>query len=599
MGDDIRGGKGQGEIAAIVERISALARDDERQRLAGTDEKLAADLDAALAFLPQLRLRALQALDRDLARPDSLATCGALSWGAGQPGTAKFLIRFCSPPGRHYGSPGSTAGIDAALVDLLLFRDVLLAHGSTMFFKCVAGVKEILGISKEESLAEDGAGKYGAPGVCAVLDTAASLAVLQLTKTSAHITAKMGYAGVDAYADAIDDCHFMTADFARWILRSGPLPERVAGLAGNGRLAKFGISPAELDPERLMAELSKLDSGLQAEVLADWNREVPKTASAQTGNGRRSSLADVDDGGKRSFEVSSLPVVSTSGDGFENHISRRRSNAAVRRLKALSWVACPLAVVAVSLWLARPLVGELLAGPPATAWKGLGTFVLAETLGGALLALGISSLLDLRASGFFLTARELSQFTVLQGRRTADFLAALRKLRPGLFDRSRTGKVPRLFSLCFSREGALLIGGGPQPGVVATFPWQSVREIVAEQPVRGRPHPGGHGQRVLLVVSHGGVDVQLAFPLERAKVAWTSRTFLEGNPVEAALALVQGMRTLSRIDPAVALWEPSQQPQAQTSSAELRGRRLQIARGLAVVALLCAAGPFLLVLFVR
>jgi hypothetical protein len=285
---------------------------------------------------------------------------------------------------------------------------------------------------------------------------------------------------------------------------------------------------------------------------------------------------------------------------MEKHICRRGSSDALRRLKAFSWVAFPVAVLAISLWLAQPLLRELLAGPAPSAWKGLTVFVLAELACGVLLALGVSGWLDLRASGFFLMARELSRFTVLQGRRDDAFLKALRALRPGLFQRSGTAGLPRLFSVCFSGDGALLIGGGASPGVVAVFPWQTVQEIVPEPPVRGRKRLFGPGQRVVLIVRRDGADVQLAFPLERAKVAWTSRTFLEAKPVEATLASVQGLQTASLAGPEFhmsAAWQ--QQPQATASATYLRRRKGQIARGLLAVALFSAAGPFILNIFLR
>ncbi|WP_230010882.1 hypothetical protein, partial [Microbacterium sp. Bi128] len=314
---DIGDGDSQSEIDAIVGRISALAHEDEQRRHSGAEEKLGAALDAALEFLPELSLRTLQTLEADLARRDSLADCGVLEWSsAGEPGTAKFLIRFASPPSHCYGTLRNAASIEAALLDLLLFRDVLEAYGDYMFFECLTGVKDILGLGPGESLAEQGVAKYDAGGVASVLHSAVSIAGLQLKQTSAYITPQMGYAGVGAYADAKDDCHFMTAALARWILRNRPSPEAVAGLAGNGRLAKFDISPSTLDAGKLQAELSKLDLSGQTRALDSWNSVDAGTAR------RRPSLADVDDGGKRSFEVRSLTDAGTVGDAMEKHICR-------------------------------------------------------------------------------------------------------------------------------------------------------------------------------------------------------------------------------------------------------------------------------------
>ncbi|HEX9228513.1 MAG TPA: hypothetical protein VF885_18070, partial [Arthrobacter sp.] len=311
-------------------------------------------------------------------------------------------------------------------------------------------------------------------------------------------------------------------------------------------------------------------------------------------------------------------------------------NAAVRRLKSLIWIVCPLAVLALSSWMAAPMVGDLLLRPEPSAWKGLATFFLGEALGGCLIATGISSWLDLRVSGFFLVARELNMYTVLQGRRDEEFLRALRALRPGLFSRSATAGLPRLFTVYFDKEGALLVGGTIQPFVVAAFHWLHVRQISAEPPARGRQAKRGHGQRVVLLVRKDGTDHDLTFPLERAKVAWTSRTFLEADPLKATLALVEGLRNLSSLEgPGITQqgmrkmtpeteermhlllrrdavlegtdyeiealeYERRQRPPvAPAASAFLRDRRAQIIRGVVVVALLCAAGPSLLLLILR
>jgi hypothetical protein len=449
---------------------------------------------------------------------------------------------------------------------------------------------------------------------------------------------------MDAYADAQDDCHSMTAAFARWILQADPSPAKVAALAANGRLAKYEISPAELDPEQLRAKLAKVDVDATARSLPDV--DAGRSNKGHTGSGtpdgprrRRPDFSDLDDGAKGSFEVTIPPAArnpATAGDAFEKHISRKESNTAFRRLKALIWVACPLVVVAISSWMAAPTVGELLVQPEPNAWKGLAAFFLAEALGGCLIAMGISSWLDLRVSGFYLVARELNMYTVLQGRRDEEFLHALRVLRPGLFARSATAGLPRLFTVCFDKEGALLVGGSTQPFVVAAFHWLHVRQISAEPPVRGRQAKRGHGQRVVLLLRKDGTDLELTFPLERAKVAWTSRTFLEADPVKAALALVEGLRNLSSLEgpgiseqgmrkmtpeieerihlllrkdavlegtdyekEALEYERRPRPPLEPKASAFLRNRRAQIIRGVVVVALLCAAGPSLLLLILR
>ena len=345
------------------------------------------------------------------------------------------------------------------------------------------------------------------------------------------------------------------AAFARWILkktpplpRSLPWPPTVGWPSmGYHRATWTRRSFGRNSPSWMLTRWPDPCRTLTLKIL---KRETP-AVDPRTATGRRPDLSDLDDGAMGSFVVK-IPLTArnpaTVDDAYEKHITRRESDLIVRRLRAVSWVACPLAVVAISFWMAGPAVAELLGGPAVSAWKGLAVFVLAEALGGCLIAMGISSWLDLRVSGFFLVARELSRYTVLQGRRDEEFLQALRVLRPGLFDTSATAGLPRRFTVCFDKEGAMLVGGRTQPFVVASFHWLHVRQILAEPPVRGRPFKRGSGQRVVLLIRHGGTHVRLAFPLERAKVAWTTRTFLESDPVKAALALLQGMRDLSSIE---------------------------------------------------
>ena len=643
---DTGDGSMRDEINAVVGRIATLAYADERLGGSGPDAELAGELGAALEFMPQLSLRTLRALEKDLARPDSLATGGTQGRGqSDDPGVARFLVHVCSQTPRPYSTPRSAHAIDASLLDLLMLRDVRLAHGSSMYHRCLDGVKTILGLGSEDSLAEQGVARYGARGIVSLLHISASLADLQFSQTSAHITPRMGYAGLDAYADALDDCHFMTAAFARWILKTDPSPAKLAALAANGRLAEYGISPAELDPEKLRGELAKVDVAAVAGSLPDV--DAGSFHAGHVGRGtsdgrqrRRPDLSELDDGGKGSFDVAIPPTArhpATAGDAFEKHISRRESNLIIRRLRAAAWVSCPLAFVGVYLWMAWPALGELLAGPGSAGWTGLFVFVLTAALGGCLIAMGISSWLELQVSGFFLVARELSRYTVLQGRRDKEFLQALRVLRPGLFDRSATAGLPRLFTVCFDEEGAMLLGSHTQPFVVAAFHWLHVRQIFAEPPVRGRKSKRGHGQRVVLLVRTDGKDVELTFPLERAKVAWTTRTFLEADPVKATLALLQGMRTLSSFEgpgvsqqgtrkltpeteermhlllrqdvvlegtdyenEALEYERRPRPPLAPAASAFLRYRRRQISRGVVVIALLCAAGgPLLLMVILR
>ena len=130
---DTGDGSVRDEINAIVGRIAALAYADERLGGSSPDAELAAELGTALEFLPQLSLRTLRALEKDLAR-DSPATGGPQGRGQDREelGVARFLVLVCSQTPRPYSSPRSAHAIDASLLDLLMLRDVRLAHGSSM-----------------------------------------------------------------------------------------------------------------------------------------------------------------------------------------------------------------------------------------------------------------------------------------------------------------------------------------------------------------------------------------------------------------------------------------------------------------------------------
>lgn len=288
----------------------------------------------------------------------------------------------------------------------------------------------------------------------------------------------------------------------------------------------------------------------------------------------------------------------TAGDAFEAHIWRRQSKHAARQLKTLCWLMASFGIPAFALWLSWPVVQQLLAGSSPKALTGVVTFLLAELLGGALLAMGAVSLIDIRTSGFFAMARAMSGMTVLQGRRTPEFLAALRVLRPDMFKGSRSGGVPKYFSMCFSMEGALLVGGGRVPEIAAVFPWDTVRAIAPENPPTAGTKNSDSSQGVVLRVDHQGTEVRLAFPLERAKVAWTTRRYLEKKPIEAAVGIIQGLRSLSLAGVASSFSGWSSQ-QAQSTAEQLGLRRRQIFRGLAAAALICLAAPLILVLFLR
>ncbi|WP_336649822.1 hypothetical protein [Kocuria rosea] len=513
-------GDGQVERTAAVERLRATARTHARDGAEGAQE-----LEHALAFLGELDLRTLREIERELARPDSMVASPALGTHGGL--TAFLGTRYAAAfPASRYHPSTPVPQIRARLLDTLVFREIRTAHGSTMFDRSVGGVQGSLGLSPRDSLAETGFPEYGAAAVFLLLDVAASFATVQLSKTSAHITASMGYSGMDAYADALDACHFMTAAFAKHLLRSPPDRDKLLTMAARGRLDAFGISPTDLDGDRLRTELSKLRDRLPelSGPYSSWGpagdavrRQPPDTA------GREDDV-------RQSFIVSRRPGrPRTAGEAQQHHLSRKDWSWWVREHRARLATVLAIAAIAIFWWSARVVSLEL-----------SGRLIVLAGLMGAVAAAALAALLDSRAQAFFRAAEGLSIYTVLQGRRDAQFLDALRALRPDLFAGARHAGLPRLVTVVVERNRVLFLGRGARPRVVVAFHWLHVPRITVPEDPPGTPRRRAH--RVAFEIRRDGADVVLGFPLERAKVAWTQRSYLENKPLEAVLSLLQGLR---------------------------------------------------------
>lgn len=513
-------GDEQVERTAAVERLRATARNQLRDGAEGAQE-----LEHALAFLGELDLRTLREIERELARPDSIIT--RPDTGA-HGGLATFLgARYAAAfPASRYHPSTPVPQIRARLLDTLVFREIRTAHGSTMFDRSVRGVQGALGLSPRDSLAETGFPEYGAAAVFLLLDVAASFATVQLSKTSAHITASMGYSGMDAYADALDACHFMTAAFAKHLLRSPPDPDKLVTMAARGRLDGYGISPMDLDGDRLRTELSKLRDRLPelSSPYSSWGpagdavrRQPPDTA------GREDDV-------RQSFSVSRRPGrPRTAGEAEQHHLSRKDWSCWVREHRAQLAPVLAIAAPGIFWWSARASALEL-----------SGRLIVLAGLMGAIAGAALAALLGSRAQAFFRAAEGLSMYIVLQGRRDAQFLRALRTLRPDLFIGARHAGLPRLVTVVVERNGVLFLCRGARPSVVAAFHWLHVPRITAPEDPPGTPRRRAH--RVAFEVRREGADVVLGLPLERAKVAWTQRSYLENKPLEAVLSLLQGLR---------------------------------------------------------
>lgn len=592
--------KPDGKIA-IIEQLSGLAREDQRlqpasQRnwMASTDEQNREMLETSLAYLSELRLQTLEMLHQEALRPDTLLTedpfAGRLQ---ADRHVAAFVIRFRSPPKPDpYRLTPTVAMIESFLVDLIFYRDILRSHGGPIFTSVLARVKKVLGLTAADSLAEAGAAKFGIGKVLAVLDAAACIFPLQFEKTSAHITPSMGYAGLDAYADAKDDCHFMTPGFARFIMDKSPSAEQLAHLMETDSLAQYGVSPTDIDHAGFAAELSKLYEGYREQARKEPPAvsppDLPDECSAENG--------------KSCYLVEGIQGPATFvTDTAEYHLTRRRLDHDLQRRKILLAKILPAATVSLSLLMSVPVMAGLVAEPSFRGWAGVACLVFFEAALGVLLGNGIGVMMNTAATGFFRMARELNQYTVLQGRRNKNFLSALRTLRPELFRRSKVAGLPRLFTLFMDQEGLLLLGRGREPRVAAAIHWLHLSTSSGDVP----------GHRIDLTIRHEGQEVPLMFRLERAKAAWTTRSFALEKPLAAVLASINGARVLRRMVPGVPGGQGEQEelalayesaPRAAlrlASVVDTRRRLWQQAKVLAGTMTACALGPLGLQLFAR
>lgn len=542
-------------------------------------------LDAALARLEQLSPETLQLLELELAKPDSIIAEGSKFWefSGAKGGPVEFLVRCCSPVTQQ-GTEVPVAENDARLLDTLVFGIICAAHSPVMYGRAVSRVRNLFGLGSHESLAGTAGAKYGTANVFAVLNVAVSIATVQLGKTSSHITAKMGRAGVDAYADALDACHFMTAAFANFIMRQQPTPEKLVSLMRTGRLARFGISPTDIDLQQLQLELSKPSAPYPAVFPAP-----AKLPELQPPEGECTA-----EEGQSCYFISGVANPRTAGDALERHLSRRKTAVQAARIKKFSAVLAQLAAVGISVWMCWPSLMTLMAQRPVTAFLVFASLVFVEGVCGYWIFRCAAALHDLRGVTFFQQARDLTNYTVIQGRRDRSFLKSLRQLRPAAFDQSASAGIPRYFSLFADKQGVMILGKGSRPRIVASFHWSHVIDTA----------PDAVGHRIVLTVRQDERTVPLAFEVTRAKVAWSELSYVQEKPMEAMLAMYNGMKVLGRLErPAGSPADEAQAAQAYESrnpaplffagTAAIRERRRVLLRGLLLTLLVCALIPAL------
>ena len=507
---------------AVVERLEAMVRDDPRR-----DDQDPGKLAAALDMMRRLNPETQRLLESELLRSSNLVAEVSVPWVAAgsKGGAAEFVTRYCSASG---WLPNTTVGVDvvdARLHDTLALRSLRAAHKGSMYEHVVRRVRNIFGLADSESLVSVAGAKYGTANVFAVLDVALCIAGVQFRKTSRQITADMGRAGADAYADAQDACHYMTAALAEFIMAKSPTPERLAAMMAQGRLAKYGISPSDVDHEVLRSELMKTAGTYPS------NHRPPATVP-------KLPVPDectVEDG-HPCYEITRPPQPVTVGDAMESHLSRRRDVLRRKRTVQLLKIVLPIVAVAVSLWRGGQLLLEPGSWRPLPVLLSLLLVVLLPAVGGYWLAKVSGMLVEVDRNAFFVKARGINHYTVLEGKRDQAFLAALRQLRPKVFAASGGG-VPRRFIAFADEQGLMILGQGERPKIVASFHWLHIADIVPDAP--------GHGLR--FHVKHHGLESRLAFEVSQAKVAWTAHSFLENQPLRAMSDSYNGMQVLFQV----------------------------------------------------
>lgn len=359
---------------------------------------------------------------------------------------------------------------------------------------------------------------------------------MQLNTQLARIKDKRGDPRGE-YAEAMYKCHFMTADFAEFILREVPSVDVLVGSMSSGRLRRLGISPTDIDEVTLRSELSELYASHRSSTEGDVRDRsrvrvpVPDDECASEAGQPCYAVLSAEDS-IPSIRSGALRIL---GDHLEHHLTRRRLGNSMRTNVTLLPAGVLIAAIATSLWLARASLEKVLVEPSLKNWLAAAAFVMLVALAGMMIGLVIADVRYESANGFFLVARELSRHTVLQGRRDREFLGALRQLRPDVFKRSRVAGLPRLVTVIADQRGLLLLGRGRRPRVVAAFHWVNVTGSSQDVPAH----------RVTFTIRRQGVDTPLRFRLERAKVAMTGRSYLEYEPLKAVLESVDTSGTRS------------------------------------------------------
>lgn len=193
-----------------------------------------AQLDASLAFASTLPLALLRILVEELRRGDITAH-----------GPAELFMRLCPAP-------------RSGLIPRSSSNDIRLAHRTLIYERAKARVKEVLGVTREQSLATQVADSYGLGPVFALVDIATSLGAIQLHHLLRLHPPHAGYGYMDDVAAAMNSCVCMTTPLASSILHGMPSVDQLVMMVHNGNLAEWGLIPADLNEDELRQHISKL-----------------------------------------------------------------------------------------------------------------------------------------------------------------------------------------------------------------------------------------------------------------------------------------------------------------------------------------------------
>jgi hypothetical protein len=523
-------------------------------------------LEKALGSLAKVSAPTLRALIDEATRPDtpwadeSLVSVGPL--GAN---VADFVIRASFTP-FHPDTPLPADAVEAALLDPLMFRDVLISYRGA---DPLASVRSALGLAPSASLAVDAVGEYGFDDVCLLLQVTSANYALQWALADASLDHLRGYAAADARGGAATEMHPMTAPFARFILKRRPSIDELVRMMMRGRFGPLGVSPSRFPPEAYRDQLSKLPgrprgsgtwSGSAHRYGRFPSRKLPPPVAGWEQDSHMFLLPWRDTG--RITAEAGAPVRIVGAPSHQHIVTRGR---ALR----LRWQARILPVLIPAILLLFVVGADRLSGSDVMldAQSLLRDPVLvagtwaAPLLAGLLVGMGLASLSVFRERAFDeLAAEQGSRHVIAEIRPERAFAHGLTSLRPDVFNARRP--LPSTLTIATETNGLVVLGRGTRPERVAAIHWLN---IVAVTPVPPSDDDvtflGERRYRFAITVRDGDTTVSLPCTIVRAKLDWAAEATAWHRPFP---------HFVSRLDNGITGWMLARPPGPDDAVARYR-----------------------------